>query len=70
MGPRGAEVNDVVIIRGVIGPEFKVKVAGGIINYQQAKEFIEMGANRIGTSKAVEIANESGSEIKAGPINE
>jgi deoxyribose-phosphate aldolase len=55
MGPRGASLEDVAVIRQAIGDEFKIKVAGGISTYDQAVEFINAGANRIGTSKAIEI---------------
>jgi len=54
-GPRGAELKDVELIREAVGGRIKIKVAGGIHTYQQAVEFIEKGADRIGTSKAVEI---------------
>lgn len=64
MGPRGASLEDVAVIRAAIGDEFKVKVAGGIATYDQAVAFIEAGANRIGTSKAVEIV-EGGLQNKA-----
>lgn len=55
MGPRGASLEDVRMIREAIGAEFRIKVAGGISTYDQAVAFIETGANRIGTSKAIDI---------------
>lgn len=54
-GPRGAEVRDVELIKGAIGGRAKIKVAGGIHDFEAAKGFIEAGAERIGTSRAVEI---------------
>ncbi len=54
-GPRGANLKDVEIIRKEVGGKIKIKVAGGIHTYKSALAFIEKGANRIGTSKAVEI---------------
>ena len=54
-GPRGSRLEDVTLIRSVIGNAIKIKVAGGISTYEQAREFIRMGADRIGTSLAVEI---------------
>lgn len=54
-GPRGATLEDVRIIRQAVGDAIKVKVAGGIKTYAQAVEFLEAGANRIGTSHAVQI---------------
>jgi len=55
MGPRGARLADVKLIRQAVGDKIKVKVAGGIHTFQQAQKFIKAGADRIGTSKAVEI---------------
>ena len=54
-GPRGANLKDVELIREAICDKIKIKVAGGIHTYQKAVEFVEKGADRIGTSKAVEI---------------
>jgi deoxyribose-phosphate aldolase len=54
-GPRGARLEDIKLIREAIGEKIKIKVAGGIDTYQEAIDFINAGANRIGTSKAIEI---------------
>lgn len=54
-GPRGAKLEDVKLIRQAIGDKIKIKVAGGIDTYQEAVDFITAGANRIGTSRAIEI---------------
>jgi len=54
-GPRGAKLEDVRLIREAVGDKIKIKVAGGIDNYQEAVDFINAGADRIGTSKAIEI---------------
>jgi len=58
-GPRGASLKDVELIRKAIGDKIKIKVAGGIHTYKEAVAFIEKGADRIGTSKAVEIVKEA-----------
>lgn len=55
MGPRGATIQDVKMIREVVNNQLKIKVAGGVTTYEQAKSFIDAGADRIGTSHAVEI---------------
>ena len=55
MGPRGVTLEDVKIIRQAIGHHIKIKVAGGVTTYDQAIKLIQAGADRIGTSKAVEI---------------
>jgi deoxyribose-phosphate aldolase len=56
-GPRGAKIKDVELIKSAIGDRVKIKVAGGIHTYQKAIAFLEEGANRIGTSKAIEIVS-------------
>jgi deoxyribose-phosphate aldolase len=55
MGPRGATIEDVKLVREAIEDRLKIKVAGGITTLEQAREFINAGADRIGTSHAVEI---------------
>jgi deoxyribose-phosphate aldolase len=57
-GPRGASLKDVELIKSVVDDKIKIKVAGGIDTLKEALGFIEAGANRIGTSKAVEIVEE------------
>ena len=54
-GTRGATVEDVRLMREVVGPEMGVKAAGGIRTYEQALAMIEAGATRIGTSSGVKI---------------
>jgi len=51
----GATVEDVRLMRQVVGKSFGVKAAGGIRTYADAVAMIEAGANRIGTSTAVAI---------------
>jgi len=58
MGPRGASLKDVELIRQAVGDKIKIKVAGGIDTLKEATDFIQAGADRIGTSKAVEIIEE------------
>jgi len=60
-GPRGARLDDVRLIREAIGEKIKIKVAGGIGTYQKAVDFITAGADRIGTSKAIEIITKKNS---------
>jgi len=54
-GPRGASIEDVVLMRDTVGPEIGVKAAGGIRDLETALAMIEAGANRIGTSSGIEI---------------
>ena len=59
LGPdTGAKVEDVAILREVVGPDFGVKASGGIRTMAQLNDFVEAGANRIGTSAGVAIMNE------------
>jgi len=54
-GKSGARVEDVKLMREVVGPKFGVKAAGGIRTAEQALQMIEAGANRIGASASVSI---------------
>jgi deoxyribose-phosphate aldolase len=54
-GTKGADVNDVKLIKEIVGNEIGIKAAGGIRNIEQAIEMVNAGATRIGTSAGVEI---------------
>jgi len=58
-GPGGATVEDVTLMRRVIGPSMGIKAAGGIRTLETAKKMIEAGATRIGTSSGVKIVQEA-----------
>ncbi len=58
-GYGGATVEDVRLLRKVVGKDFGVKASGGIRDYATASSLIEAGANRIGTSSGVKIIEES-----------
>lgn len=51
----GAKPEDVAVMKSTVGKNAMVKASGGIHNYNQAMEMIDSGADRIGTSAAVEI---------------
>ena len=51
----GATIEDVELMREVVGPNMGVKAAGGTRSYKDAQAFIKAGANRIGTSAGVAI---------------
>jgi len=55
-GPGGATVEDVALIRKIVGPEMGVKASGGVRDLDTARNMIAAGANRIGTSSGVAIA--------------
>ena len=54
-GPRGASVDDVRLMRQVVGEEMGVKAAGGIRTAEDVKKMVEAGATRIGTSASIKI---------------
>lgn len=56
----GATAKDVKLLRDSSNKNLKVKAAGGISNLEDAKEFISLGADRLGTSKVVKIVIEKG----------
>lgn len=57
-GTGGATVEDVKLMKSVVGDEVKVKAAGGIRNLKTALAMIEAGAERLGTSAGVAIVEE------------
>jgi len=54
----GAKVEDVRLMREIVGKEFGVKAAGGIRILADALKMIEAGANRLGTSGSVAMIKE------------
>ncbi|ACS90202.1 MULTISPECIES: deoxyribose-phosphate aldolase [Thermococcus] len=54
-GTGGATIEDVKLMRRVVGDKLGVKAAGGIRTYEDALAMINAGANRIGTSSGVKI---------------
>jgi deoxyribose-phosphate aldolase len=61
----GATVEDVALMRRVVGPEMGVKAAGGIRDAEAARRMIEAGATRIGASASLKIVRGEGEP--AGP---
>ena len=57
-GTGGATLEDVKLMKSVVGDVVKVKAAGGIRDWATCKAMIEAGAERIGTSASVAIRNE------------
>ncbi len=51
----GATFADVELMRKHVGANVKVKAAGGISSFDDAEEFIRLGADRLGTSRLVKI---------------
>ncbi len=60
----GATFHDVELFAAHVGPNVKIKAAGGISSLEDAEKFIELGASRLGTSRIVKI-------VKSGaPVND
>ncbi len=51
----GATIDDVRLLREIVGPKFGVKASGGIRDAQMALALIAAGATRLGTSASVAI---------------
>lgn len=58
-GPGGATVEDVELMRRVVGPSMGVKAAGGIRTLANARAMIRAGADRLGASAGVTILQEA-----------
>jgi deoxyribose-phosphate aldolase len=56
----GATVDDIALMRGVVGDKAGVKASGGVRNAQDAAAMIQAGASRIGTSSGIAIVRELG----------
>lgn len=55
----GAKIEDLKLIKNIVGDKIKIKAAGGIKNIDDFKEMIKCGADRIGTSSGVSLINNS-----------
>ncbi len=51
----GATFEDVALMKKYVGPDVKIKAAGGISSFDDAEKFIELGADRLGTSRLVKL---------------
>lgn len=49
----GATLEDVRLMKKHVGKDVKIKAAGGVGSFEDAKNFIEAGANRLGTSRLI-----------------
>lgn len=51
----GATFEDIELFAKHIGPDVKMKAAGGISSMEDAEKFLVLGANRLGTSRMIKI---------------
>ena len=63
-GTGGATVEDVKLMKEIVGTEVKVKAAGGIRDFPTAKAMVEAGAERLGTSSGIKIISEYKAFVK------
>ena len=54
-GTGGASLEDVKLMKEVVGNKMQIKASGGIKDKKTALEFIELGVTRIGTSAGIEL---------------
>jgi deoxyribose-phosphate aldolase len=65
-GAGGATVEDVALLRSLVGPDMGIKAAGGIRDLADLRKLVSAGATRIGASASVKIMAQAKSE-KSGP---
>lgn len=57
-GTGGATLEDVRLMKANIGPQVKIKAAGGVRSKEDMERYIEAGCSRIGTSSAIQMLGE------------
>lgn len=55
----GATFEDIKLFKKYVKPNVKIKAAGGIKSLEDAEKFIELGADRLGTSRIIKIIKEN-----------
>ena len=55
--PEGAKIEDIKFFKKILKNNARIKASGGISSYEQAEELVRAGANRLGTSKSLQIIN-------------
>lgn len=53
----GATFGDIELFAAHVGTDVKIKAAGGIASLEDAERFLELGADRLGTSRIVKIVS-------------
>ncbi len=51
----GATFEDIALMKKYVGSNVKIKAAGGISSFEDAAKFMELGADRLGTSRIVKM---------------
>ncbi|NBH72787.1 deoxyribose-phosphate aldolase [Clostridiaceae bacterium] len=58
----GATFEDVELFAQHVGQDVKIKAAGGISSLEDAERFLELGAQRLGSSRVIRLVREAGEE--------
>ena len=61
----GATREDITLFKKYVGPDVRIKAAGGIRSWQDAKDFIALGASRLGTSSLVALAKSQDDKLSS-----
>lgn len=56
-GTGGATIEDVKLMKSVAQGKMKIKASGGIKDFKTAKEYIDLGVKRLGTSSGIAIVS-------------
>ena len=51
----GATFEDIALFKKYVGENVKIKAAGGISSFADAEKFVELGADRLGTSRLIKL---------------
>ena len=54
-GTDGATYEDVKLMKSVVGDNAKIKASGGVRDKETAQKYIDLGAERLGTSSGIDI---------------
>ena len=54
-GSAGAKIEDIELFKKYIGPNVKIKAAGGIKTKEDIDKFIDAGCDRLGSSSAIKL---------------
>ena len=65
-GSGGATVEDVALMRKVVGSDMEIKASGGIRTKEDAEAMVAAGADRIGASASIAIVTGAASKKGAG----
>ena len=54
-GTAGATMEDILLFKANIGPDVKMKAAGGIRSVKDMEDYLAVGVDRLGTSSAIKL---------------